>query len=87
MSTTRIDILMTVIAIALIVLLVFVIKGKEPQKKKFSIIGFFASAFIVSGIVFANNRTIGYILIGIGIALSMLEIIKKRMANLKNRQF
>ena len=81
MATTRIYILITVIAIALIVLLVFVIKGKESQKKKFSIIGFLASVFIVSGIIFNNNRTIGNTLIGIGIALYILEIIKKRMTN------
>ncbi|MBS3079084.1 hypothetical protein J4218_03110 [Candidatus Pacearchaeota archaeon] len=67
-------ILISIIVLLIIAILVFVIKGNK--KKKFNYLFGLAFAFILAGIIFGDNRLIGYVLIGIGILIAIIDIIK-----------
>jgi len=36
-----------------------------------------AFAFIIAGIIYSENRTIGYSLLGIGVAFAFMDIVQK----------
>ena len=65
---------MSILVLAIIALLVFF---KTKKEKKLTPIAGLAFGFILAGIIFGDNRLIGYILIGIGVILAIIDIIKK----------
>lgn len=77
METSKIFIAFSIIALALIVLSLFVIRGKTRKNKLTPLAGL-AFGFVLAAIIFGNERILGYSLIGIGIILSVLDIIQKR---------
>ena len=69
------------VVIALIVilaaaLLLFVIRRKSDVNHLSPIAGL-AFAFIIAGIVFSGNQTVGYVLMGIGLVLAVVDMIRR----------
>jgi asparagine N-glycosylation enzyme membrane subunit Stt3 len=76
MNTTQIYIVISIVVLAIIAVLVFFV-NKNKKEKKLSKLASLSFAFIISGIVFGDNRLIGYSLIGFGVILAIIDIIKK----------
>jgi len=67
------------IAISIIVLLIIValIFSSGKKQKRMTPIGSLAFSFIIAGIVFGESRFIGYCLIGTGVFLAIIDIIRR----------
>jgi hypothetical protein len=76
MITSQIYIAITIVVLAIIALIMFFVK-KNKKDKKLTLLASFAFGFVLSGIVFSDDRLIGYSLMGIGIILAVIDIIKQ----------
>jgi len=76
MNTSQIFIIVSIAALALIALLVFFI-GQGRQEKRLTPLAGLAFGFILAGIIFGDDRVIGYSLMGIGVVLSFIDIFIK----------
>ena len=83
MNTSQIYILISIIVLAIIALAVILRRKKE--RKPLSKLAVFAFLFVVAGIAFGDNRLIGYSLMGVGIILAIIDIIKQSR-NKKNKE-
>jgi len=77
MDASQIYILVSVIILLIIAVILFIVKKNKKQKKLTHLAGI-AFAFIIAGIVFADTRIIGYGLMGVGIILAVIDIIKNK---------
>ncbi len=82
MNTSQIYILISIVALAIIMLIL--IFTRKKMGKPLSQLATFAFLFIIAGIVFGENRLIGYSLMGVGIVLAIIDIIRQ-MKNKKNK--
>jgi hypothetical protein len=62
-----------------IIAAIFIVNRKKPQKPLSPLAGL-AFAFIIAGVIFGDDRLIGYSLMGIGIILAIIDIIKNKKA-------
>lgn len=76
MILPRIYAALAIIVIALIFVLIY-FSGKNRRHRKLSPIAGVAFAFIVAGIIFGEDRLLGYSLIGAGIVLAIWDIWNK----------
>jgi hypothetical protein len=76
MTTSQIYIALSITTLAILAVLFFVIK-KAPQKKLTPLAGL-AFGFVLAGIIFSDDRLIGYILMGIGVLLAVIDIFRQR---------
>ena len=76
MSPSQIYIAMSIAVLAIIAMLVFFV-NKNKKEKKLSRLAGLSFAFIIAGIIFGDDRLIGYSLIGIGVILAIIDIIEK----------
>lgn len=76
MNSSQIYIAISIVVLAIIALLVFFVYKNKKDKKLTPLAGL-AFGFILAGIIFGNDRLIGYSLIGIGVILAIIDIIKK----------
>ncbi len=76
MITSQIYIAISIVVLAIIALVVFFVNKNKKDKKLTPLAGL-AFGFVLSGIVFGDDRLIGYSLMGIGIILAVIDIIKK----------
>ncbi len=76
MNASQIYIATSVVVLALIAILVF-FAGKNKKEKKLSKLAGLSFAFIIAGIVFGEDRLLGYSLMGFGVILAIIDIIKK----------
>jgi len=75
MNVSQIYILTSIIVLAIIAIVV--ILRREKEQKPLSKLTALAFAFIIAGIVFGDDRLIGYSLIGVGVILAIIDIVKK----------
>jgi uncharacterized membrane protein len=70
-------IVLSLVILAIIALLVVFVgrRGKGEELSKLTILAF---VLIISGIVFGDDRFIGYGLIGAGVLVAVIDIIRKR---------
>lgn len=66
----------SIIALLIIAALVFFVKKNKKQKRLSTLEGL-SFVFVIAGIVFGDDRLIGYGLIGVGIILAVVDIIMK----------
>jgi hypothetical protein len=64
------------IALAIVALLVFVVRRNVKETKLTPLAGL-AFGFVLAGIFFGEERFLGYGLLGVGILLAVIDIIKK----------
>lgn len=69
-------ILIALVALAVIVGLVFFVKHKGG--KKLTPLAGLAFALVVAGIVFGDERLIGYSLMGVGVALAVIDMFMQQ---------
>jgi len=76
MNTSQIYIAISIVVLAIIaIFLVFLNKNKK--KKKLSKLAGLSFAFILAGILFGDDRLIGYGLMGVGVILAIVDIVIK----------
>ena len=82
MNIAQIYIAVALIVLAVIAVLVFFVSKTKSEKKLTPLIGL-AFGFIVAGIVFGEDRLIGYSLMGVGVILAIIDslIVKKLMSS------
>jgi hypothetical protein len=74
METSLAFIFIAVIAFMLVVYMaLFLSESKKP--KSLTILATFAFIFVLAGIIFSENRAVGFALISSGIILSIVDII------------
>ena len=76
MSPSQIYIAISIAVLAIIALLVFFV-NKNKKEKKLSKLAGLSFAFIIAGIIFSDDRLVGYGLIGVGVILAIIDMIKK----------
>lgn len=72
-------ILITIIVLGVIFAIVAWKKRKDPRQ--LSVLGALSFGSVIAGIVFNENRLVGYAFLGIGIALAMADIFVKAKKN------
>jgi len=79
MDASQIYILFSIIVLLIIaILMVFMRKNSKNKKKKtFTPLAGLAFGFILVGIIFGDSKIIGYSLIGIGVILAIIDIVRK----------
>jgi hypothetical protein len=77
MNISQIYIAVAIVALMTIALLVFVV-GKNRKQTRLTPLASLAFGFILAGILFGNNRLIGYSLIGVGVVLAVVDIFRNR---------
>ena len=68
--------IISILALVTIVAFVFLVKRRSERKRLSPLTGV-AFAFIIAGMLFEDNRFVGYALLGVGIIISVLDIIIK----------
>jgi uncharacterized membrane protein len=78
MNTSQIYIIISVAALVFVVILF--LAARKKGKKLTPLVGF-AWALVLAGIIFSEGRLIGYSLMGVGVALAVIDryIIPKRI--------
>lgn len=76
MTTSTIYIIMTLVVLVVVATLAYLVYQKREEKKPSSLVGL-GLACITMGILFGNSRLIGYGLIGIGVAVAVIDMIIK----------
>jgi len=66
----------SIVALVVIVVLLLIAGGK--QYKKPSNLAILGMSLVVLGIIFGDNRIVGYSFIGVGVLLSVVDIIRNR---------
>ncbi len=79
MDASQIYILISIIVLAII--MVILILTRKKRQKSLSPLAGLAFALIIAGIIFGENCLIGYSLMGIGIVLAFIDIIRKLKTN------
>ena len=77
MNISQLYIAVAIVALMTIALLVFVV-GKNRKQTRLTPLASLAFGFILAGILFGNNRLIGYSLIGVGVVLAVVDIFRNR---------
>ncbi len=76
MNISQMYISVAVVVLAVIALLVFVV-GKKGRGQRLTPLASFAFAFVLAGVLFGENRLVGYGLMGIGVVLAVIDIVNK----------
>lgn len=76
MPAGTIFLILSILALVVIVALVFLIR-RSPDHKRLSPLTGVAFAFIIAGMLFEDNRIIGYGLLGVGVVIAVIDIIIK----------
>lgn len=74
MDTSTRYIVISIAVLAIVAILVFVL-GKGERQNRLTPLAGLAFAFVVAGIVFGEDRLIGYGLMGVGVVLALVDIV------------
>ena len=79
MEASQVYILISIIVLLIIFILLFFAakNNKNKKERKITPLAGIAFAFILGGIIFGDNQLIGYSLIGAGVLLAVIDIVKK----------
>ncbi len=76
MDASQIYLVIAILSFLVIALIFFLMRGKK-QTKTTSTLTYLAFIFVIFGIVFGENRYVGYSLMGVGVAIAIVDIILK----------
>ena len=82
MTSSQIYILIGIIALAGI-MVILVLTRKKINKPLTPLAGL-AFGFIIAGMIFGESRLIGYGLIGVGVVLAVIDIVRKTKVKKEN---
>lgn len=77
MNISQIWIAISIVVLAVIALLVFWV-SKNRKEKRLTPLASLAFGFILAGILFSDDRLIGYSLMGVGVLLAVVDIFRNR---------
>jgi hypothetical protein len=77
MNISQMYIAIAIVALAIIAFLVFFV-NKDRRERRFTPLASLAFAFVVAGILFSDDRLIGYGLMGVGVLLAVVDIFRNR---------
>ncbi len=80
MDTSQFYIAICIAALAIIAILVFVV-NKKIQGQKFTPVAGLSFGFVLAGLFFGKQRLIGYGLLGIGLIIAIIDIVRKSKNN------
>ena len=80
MNASQITIAVSILILAVVALLLYR-KGWRKEQKGLTPIAGLAFGFILTGIVFGEERFISYGLMGVGVVLAIVDIIKQTRRN------
>ena len=69
------------VIILIIIGVLFIIAKKKNEKQQFSQLTMLGMVFIIFGIVFGSDRLFGYSFLGVGVIVSVFDVVK----NLKRK--
>lgn len=75
MNASQIFIIISIAALAVVLLLVF-LAGRRKTTSRLSPLAGLAFAFILLSVLFGENRWIGYGLMGVGVILAVVDLIR-----------
>ncbi len=76
MNASQIYIVLSVVIIVVIALLVFFVT-RSKQEKMFTPLAVLAFGFILTGMLFGSNKVFNYSMMGIGVILAVVDMIRK----------
>lgn len=85
MITEQMYVLISIVVLAMVSLLL-IQTYKDTKKKRLSKLASIAFFFIIAGIIFGENQLIGYSLMGVGVILAVVDIIKKSVKKESRRK-
>ena len=74
MNTQLPFITLSVVVLLIVASLVFFV-GKKERKSRLSPLASLAFGFIMAGILFGENRLLGYALMGVGVIVAVIDIV------------
>lgn len=77
MDAYQVYIVISVLVLAFIALLFYFTSRRNPEQG-LSRLAALSFAFIIAGIIFGENRLVGYSLLGMGVLLAVIDIYYKR---------
>jgi hypothetical protein len=75
MEASQVYILVSIVVLLIIAIFIFFVKKNKKEKRLTPLAGI-AFGFILAGIIFGDDRLIGYSLIGVGVLLAIIDIFK-----------
>jgi hypothetical protein len=76
MNTSQIFIAVSIAVLAAIAVLVFFV-GRGRRENRLTPLASLAFAFVLAGILFGDDRLIGYSLLGIGVILAVVDMFRR----------
>ena len=76
MNISQIYIVVSIVALAVVALLVFILR-KGNRENRLTPLASLAFAFTLAGILFSDDRQIGYSLMAIGVVLAVIDIFNR----------
>ena len=77
MNISQIYIFVAIVVLAVIAFLVLIVNRNKKRTKLTTLAGL-AFGFVLAGIVFGENRLVGYGLMGVGVVLAVVDMLQKR---------
>ncbi len=78
METSQIYILILIIVLAIIAIIIFFVR-KDKKGKRLTPLASFSLVFVLAGIIFGDSRLVSYSLMGIGVLLAIIDIVKNKL--------
>lgn len=76
MDMSQVFIVVSITVLAIVALLVFFV-ARAGKERRLTPLAALAFGFILAGIVFGDDRLIGYSLLGIGVILAVIDIFRR----------
>ncbi len=77
MNISQIWIAVSIVVLAVIAVVLFLL-NKNRRDKRLSPLASLAFGFVLAGILFSEDRLIGYGLMGVGVLLAVVDIFRQR---------
>ena len=76
MNSQFVYILIAIVVLLILVLLMLIV-SKQKKEKPLTMLTSLAFAFVLAGILFGEERWLGYGLMGIGMVLAVVDMVRK----------
>tara|TARA_Y100000310_G_scaffold221959_1_gene223572 strand:- start:3332 stop:3571 length:240 start_codon:yes stop_codon:yes gene_type:complete len=76
MESSQIYILISIVVILVIAVVLFFVR-RDKIKRKLTPLAGLAFGFILAGILFGDNRLVGYSLMGVGVLIAIVDMIRR----------
>jgi len=76
MNISQIYIALSIVVLAVIAILIFFV-AKNSKEKRLTPLASLAFGFVLAGILFGEDRFLGYALMGVGVILALVDMFNK----------